>query len=37
MADHENGTEIDITDLILDEHGDFRRRFVAVVGLAPLR
>jgi hypothetical protein len=28
MADHENGTEIDITDLILDEHGDFRRRFV---------
>ena len=28
MADNENRTETDITDLILDEHGDFRRRFV---------
>ena len=28
MADNENGGETDITDLILDAHGDFRRRFV---------
>jgi Hemerythrin HHE cation binding domain len=28
MADNEIRTQTDITDLILDEHGDFRRRFV---------
>jgi len=28
MADNDNGGETDITDLILDAHGDFRRRFV---------
>jgi len=28
MADHDNRAEIDITDLILAEHEDFRRRFV---------
>ena len=28
MADNENRAEIDITELILDEHGDFRCRFV---------
>ena len=28
MDDNDNRAETDITDLILDEHGDFRRRFV---------
>ena len=28
MADNDSRAETDITDLILDEHGDFRRRFV---------
>jgi hypothetical protein len=28
MADIDNDNETDIIDLILDEHGDFRRRFV---------
>jgi Hemerythrin HHE cation binding domain len=35
MADHENRTEADITDLILDEHDAFRRRFVALWDLRP--
>src|SRR5664279_5792050 len=28
MTDNDNRAETDVTDLILDEHGDFRRRFV---------
>lgn len=28
MTDNDNSAETDITDLILDEHGDFRRQFV---------
>ena len=35
MADNDNRADTDITDLILDEHEDFRRRFVELWDLRP--
>ena len=35
MGEHDNNAATDITDLILDEHEDFRRRFVQLWDLRP--